>query len=69
MIFEGDRLAFTSSSGNHSEYRVKFGYYTLDDVTAYGFYLYSTIYQTLHHMPEPDEIGRLKLLNETRGSQ
>ncbi len=69
MIFEGDRLTFTSSSGNHSEYRVKFGYYTAEYITVYGFYLVSTVYSTVHHMPEPDYLGRLKFFNETRGKK
>ena len=67
MIFEGDKLTFTSSSGNHSEYHVRFGFYTIDDATVYGFCLVESIYNTIHHMPAPDELGRLKLFNQTRG--
>ena len=58
MIFEGDVLTHRSSDGHFSEYRVGFGFYTKDDATVYGFYLSSDV--CLHHMPEPDELGRLK---------
>ena len=69
MIFEGDKLSHCTSDGYRSKYYVKFGFYTKDDVTVYGFYLASFDYGYVHHMPEPDELGRLKLFNETRGEK
>ena len=63
MIFESDSL---KNKSNGDTYFVRFGYYMVDDVEVYGFYLVSQDYYTVHHMPKHDCNGMLKLLNTSR---